>query len=147
MDRIKRLSYEVLDGHKSKFGEDFVDNKKALNEISIIRSKGLKNKMAGYITKFVKKEIREEKAKQSRIESSKSEQQMEDQTDTVITEPAIIEGEAPETVTETASVEEAPETVTETASVEEAPETVTETASVEEAPETVTETASVEEAP
>jgi small subunit ribosomal protein S17e len=82
--------------------------------------------MAGYITKFVKKEIREEKAKQSRIESSKSEQQMEDQTDTVIAEPAIIEEEAPETVTETASVEEAPETVTETASVEEAPEEKTE---------------------
>jgi small subunit ribosomal protein S17e len=139
VDRIKRLSYEVLDGHKSKFGEDFVDNKKALNEISIIRSKGLKNKIAGYITKFVKKEIREEKAKQSRIESSKSEQQMEDQTDTVIAEPSIIEEEAPETVTETASVEEAPETVTETASVEEAPETVTETASVEEAPEEKTE--------
>jgi small subunit ribosomal protein S17e len=113
VDRIKRLSYEVLDGHKSKFGEDFVDNKKALNEISIIRSKGLKNKMAGYITKFVKKEIREEKAKQSRIESSKSEQQMEDQTDTVITEPSIIEEEASETVTETASVEEAPEEKTE----------------------------------
>ena len=113
MDRIKRLSYEVLDGHKSKFGEDFVDNKKALNEISIIRSKGLKNKMAGYITKFVKKEIREEKAKQSRIESSKSEQQMQDQTDTIITEPDIIEEEAPEAVTETTSVEEAPEEKTE----------------------------------
>jgi small subunit ribosomal protein S17e len=139
VDRIKRLSYEVLDGHKSKFGEDFVDNKKALNEISIIRSKGLKNKMAGYITKFVKKEIREEKAKQSRIESSKSEQQMQDQTDTVIVEPAIIEEETPETVTETASVEETPETVTETASVEETPETVTETASVEETPEEKTE--------
>jgi len=109
VDRIKRLSYEVLDGHKSKFGEDFVDNKKALNEISIIRSKGLKNKIAGYITKFVKKEIREEKVKQSRIESSKSEQQMEDQTDTVIVEPAIIKEETPETVTETASVEETPE--------------------------------------
>ena len=113
VDRIKRLSYEVLDGHKSKFGEDFVDNKKALNEISIIRSKGLKNKIAGYITKFIKKEIREEKAKQSRIESSKSEQQMEDQTDTVIVEPAIIEEETPETVTETASVEETPEEKTE----------------------------------
>ena len=113
MDRIKRLSYEVLDGHKSKFGEDFVDNKKVLNEISIIRSKGLKNKMAGYITKFVKKEIREEKAKQSRIESSKSEQQMDDQTDTVIVEPAIIEEDTPETVTETASVEETPKEKTE----------------------------------
>ena len=148
MDRIKRLSYEVLDGHKSKFSEDFVNNKKALNEVSIIRSKSLKNKIAGYITKFVKKEIREEKAKQSRIESSNSEQQLEEQTGVVIIES---EEETPETVTEaTTSVEETPETVTEaTTSVEETPETVTEaTTSVEETPETVTEaTTSVEETP
>ena len=50
MDRIKRLSFEVLNDHKAKFGEDFTENKKALNQISIIRSKGLKNKVAGYIT-------------------------------------------------------------------------------------------------
>ena len=66
MDRIKRLSFEVLNDHKSKFGEDFVENKKALNQVSIIRSKGLKNKVAGYITRFIKKEIREEKFKQDR---------------------------------------------------------------------------------
>ena len=66
MDRIKRLSFEVLTDHKSKFGEDFVENKKALNQVSIIRSKGLKNKVAGYITRFIKKEIREEKFKQDR---------------------------------------------------------------------------------
>ena len=73
MDRIKRLSYEVLVDHKQKFGEDFADNKKALDQIAIIRSKGLKNEIAGYITKFIKKEIREEKVKQSQIESSKIE--------------------------------------------------------------------------
>ncbi len=73
MDRIKRLSYEVLDEHKPKFGEDFADNKKVLDQIAIIRSKGLKNEIAGYITKFIKKEIREEKIKQSQIESSKIE--------------------------------------------------------------------------
>jgi len=73
VDRIKRLSYEVLDGHKLKFGEDFADNKKALDQIAIIRSKGLKNEIAGYITKFIKKENREEKAKQSQIESSRIE--------------------------------------------------------------------------
>ena len=66
MDRIKRLSFEVLTDHKSKFGEDFVENKKALNKVSIIRSKGLKNKVAGYITRFIKKQIREEKFKQDR---------------------------------------------------------------------------------
>lgn len=65
MDRIKRLSYEVLDEHQSKFGEDFADNKKTLDQISIIRSKGLKNEIAGYITKYIKKQIREEKAKQT----------------------------------------------------------------------------------
>ena len=66
MDRIKRISFEVLEAHKSKFGEDFVENKKALNQVSIVRSKGLKNKVAGYITRFIKKEIREEKLKQDR---------------------------------------------------------------------------------
>jgi small subunit ribosomal protein S17e len=72
VDRIKRLSNEVLEEYKSKFGEDFVDNKKILDQISIIRSKGLKNEIAGYITKFIKKEIREEKA-QSQIASSQTE--------------------------------------------------------------------------
>jgi len=87
VDRIKRLSYEVLDGHKSKFGEDFADNKKVLDQISIVRSKGLKNEIAGYITKFIKKEIREEKAKQARIEASKSEEQSEiELTEDTVTE-------------------------------------------------------------
>ena len=69
MDRIKRLSFEVLDEHKSKFGEDFAENKIALNQVSIIRSKGLKNKVTGYITRFIKKQIREEKFKQDRTVS------------------------------------------------------------------------------
>ena len=77
MDRIKRLSFEVMDENKSKFGEDFVDNKKALNEITIIRSKSLKNKVAGYITRFIKKQTREEKFKQDRssYDSSNTEEQ------------------------------------------------------------------------
>ena len=86
MDRIKRLSFEVLDEHKSKFGEDFVENKKALNQISIIRSKGLKNKIAGYITRFIKKQIREEKVKQDRSNydsSNTEEQESEDVSETV----------------------------------------------------------------
>ena len=122
MDRIKRLSYEVLDGNKSKFGEDFANNKKALNEISIIRSKSLKNKIAGYITKFIKKEIREEKSKQARIESSKSEQQLEEQSDIVVIESEIVEGDTPETVVETTTTEDTPETVVESTTTEEKPE-------------------------
>jgi small subunit ribosomal protein S17e len=77
VDRIKRISFEVLGEHKSKFGEDFVENKKALNQIAIVRSKGLKNKVAGYITRFIKKQIREEKIKHDRsgMNSSNVEEQ------------------------------------------------------------------------
>ena len=88
MDRIKRLSYEVLDENKSQFGVDFADNKKVLNQISIIRSKTLKNKVAGYITKFIKKEIREEKIKQDRIMTSKFEQPTEPEIQTTIPDTA-----------------------------------------------------------
>jgi len=112
LDRIKRLSYEVLAGHKSKFGEDFADNKKALNQIAIVRSKGLKNQIAGYITNFLKKEMREEKAKQARIESSHSEEIQEQEVDMEITEPE----ESEEIIVigaETTPVEETTETTEE----------------------------------
>jgi len=69
MDRIKRLSYEVLELHKSKCSESFTDNKKLLDEVAIIRSKGLKNEIAGYITKFIKKENREKEIKKSKTDS------------------------------------------------------------------------------
>ncbi len=82
MDRIKCLSYEVLDTHKHKFGEDFADNKKVLDQITIIRSKGLKNEVAGYITKFIKKEIREEKFKQAQDATSQPEEQLDQEIET-----------------------------------------------------------------
>ena len=116
MDRIKRLSYEVLDGHKTKFGEDFADNKKALDQISIVRSKGLKNEIAGYITKFIKKEIREQKAKQARIDASKAELLSEEQSEIELTEETVPE-ETTETVVET--TEETTETVVEATTEEE----------------------------
>ena len=75
MNRIKRLSFEALEDNKSKFGEDFTENKKVLNQISIIRSKSLKNEITGYITRLIKKENREAKSKRERILASKSEEQ------------------------------------------------------------------------
>ena len=51
--------------HKAKFGTDFAQNKKALNDIAIVRSKGLKNEIAGYITTFIKREIEEQKEKEA----------------------------------------------------------------------------------
>ncbi|NOQ44586.1 MAG: hypothetical protein GQ471_02855 [Nitrosopumilus sp.] len=97
MDRIKRLSFEVLDKHKSKFGEDFADNKKSLDEVAIVRSKGLKNEVAGYITKFIKKEKREAEFKQSQADES-------------IEESAPIEETAPTEETVEIKTESTPET-------------------------------------
>ncbi len=65
MDRIKKISLEVLKDHKDKFGIDFSENKKILDQISIIRSKGLKNEIAGYITKLIKREQRDLEEKPS----------------------------------------------------------------------------------
>jgi small subunit ribosomal protein S17e len=120
VDRIKRISFEVLDVHKSKFGEDFVENKKALNQISIVRSKGLKNKVAGYITRFNKKQIREEKIKHDR--SSMNSTNVEEQESTLdITESNEID----ETVEEITLTNEEVETIVpSTASADEKTETI-----------------------
>ena len=67
----------VLDDYKDRFGVSFDDNKKILNDIATIRSKSLKNKIAGYITKLIKNEIR--------INAEKENQQS-DQKTTVDTE-------------------------------------------------------------
>ena len=67
MDRIKKLSLEVLKNYKNDFGTNFLDNKKTLEKISIIRSKGLKNEIAGYITKYINHELLDKKKKEERI--------------------------------------------------------------------------------
>jgi len=108
VDRIKRISYEVLEDHKSMFGEDFADNKKVLDQISIIRSKSLKNKISGYITRLIKKEIREEKVKQAQIASSQSEEPIEKEVQPETSEPITVSKE-----TSTEAVEEKTETTVE----------------------------------
>ena len=111
MDRIRRLSMEIMDQHKSDFGIDFTDNKQALDKVSIIRSKGLKNEIAGFITKFIKHEIREQKEKEER-EKQFDKQMSENQTE-------VPETNVTESVTEEAPVvEETQEESTETISNE-----------------------------
>jgi small subunit ribosomal protein S17e len=73
VNRIKRISTEVLSIYKKKFGTDFAQNKKVLDQIAIVRSKGLKNEIAGYITTYIKREIEEQNEKEAqRIEATES---------------------------------------------------------------------------
>lgn len=59
MNRVRRLSMEVLDKYNDNFGENFEDNKRALMNIASITSKELKNEIAGFITKIKKQETQE----------------------------------------------------------------------------------------
>ncbi|MDA4120687.1 MAG: 30S ribosomal protein S17e [Thaumarchaeota archaeon] len=54
MDRTRSLSEQILERHPESFGSDFETNKKALEDLAIIPSKQLRNKMAGYIAKKLK---------------------------------------------------------------------------------------------
>ncbi len=51
MDRTRRLSEEIMEKHPDVFGSDFEQNKKALEELALIPSKMLRNRIAGYIAK------------------------------------------------------------------------------------------------
>ena len=55
MDRIKRISTELLEKYPDKFSVDFEENKKIIKEIAVVRSKILRNRIAGYITSYIHK--------------------------------------------------------------------------------------------
>jgi small subunit ribosomal protein S17e len=62
MNRIKRISAELLQKYPDKFGLDFNANKNVLNEVATIRSKVLRNELAGYITAHLRKQAAQQKA-------------------------------------------------------------------------------------
>ena len=102
MDRIKRISAEILTDHRESFGADFSENKKMLNQITIVRSKSLKNKIAGYITKILLREQKFQAHKQKLIDDEKKflERDNVDKKETS-TQPEIVDVEStpePETV-------------------------------------------------
>ncbi|AEH07234.1 MULTISPECIES: 30S ribosomal protein S17e [Methanothermococcus] len=52
---IKRTGDELLEKFEDKFTTDFETNKKAVEEVALISTKRLRNRIAGYITSRVKK--------------------------------------------------------------------------------------------
>ena len=59
------------------------ENKKVLDDVAIIRSKGLKNEIAGYITSYLRREQEEEEEKESETvaqpQSSDESEEIEEQ--------------------------------------------------------------------
>ena len=62
MNRIKRISKDLLEKYPDKFGLEFNANKTALADVSIVTSKVLRNELAGYITSHLRKQAASEKS-------------------------------------------------------------------------------------
>jgi small subunit ribosomal protein S17e len=52
LDRVRRISEEIILKFPNIFGTDYQENKEQLNKIAVIQSKMVRNKVAGYITKM-----------------------------------------------------------------------------------------------
>ena len=63
MNRVKRLSTELLNRYPDKFNVDFQQNKKTIDEIANVRSKELRNQIAGYIASYINKQTKEQNKK------------------------------------------------------------------------------------
>ena len=91
---------QVLQRHKDKFTTDFAENKKLLDQLAVVRSKGLKNEMAGYITKFVKRENDSKALKEEEVEEEVEEVEAETEQETVeeesIPQEIVVENAAEE---------------------------------------------------
>lgn len=54
MDRVRRLSELILERHPDLFTTDFEKNKQLLSQVAIIRTKELRNEIAGYVTAAIR---------------------------------------------------------------------------------------------
>ena len=63
MNRFKKLSTELLNRYPDKFNVDFQQNKKTIDEIAKVRSKELRNQIAGYIASYINKQTKEQNKK------------------------------------------------------------------------------------
>jgi small subunit ribosomal protein S17e len=63
LNRVKRLSTELLTRYPDKFNVDFQQNKKTIDEIAKVRSKELRNQIAGYIASYINKQTKEQNKK------------------------------------------------------------------------------------
>lgn len=81
---------QVLERYRDRFSTDYSENKKILGQVAIIRSKTLKNEMAGFITKYMKKE------QNSREEKQAGTQQVPEQPESQAVQQEIVIENTPE---------------------------------------------------
>lgn len=53
MNKVRRLAEELVNKHPTLFSGDFDKNKLALSQVTVIRTRSIRNQLAGAITKLV----------------------------------------------------------------------------------------------
>ena len=64
------MANELLERYPDKFTSDFNENKETIKNFAIVRSKELRNKIAGYITKNVNRNLAQQNASLSYSEEN-----------------------------------------------------------------------------
>ena len=64
------MANELLERYPDKFTSDFNENKETIKNFAIVRSKELRNKFAGYITKNVNRNLAQQNASLSYSEEN-----------------------------------------------------------------------------
>jgi len=49
---IKRIAIQLVETHANEFNEDFEHNKKKVSELTDVRSMMMRNRIAGYVTRY-----------------------------------------------------------------------------------------------
>jgi small subunit ribosomal protein S17e len=62
VDRVKKMANELLERYPDKFTSDYNENKETIKSFAIVRSKELRNKIAGYITKTINRNLAQQNA-------------------------------------------------------------------------------------
>ncbi len=69
LDRIRRISTELLDRYPDSFSADFDKNKEMLTKLAVVQSKMVRNQVAGYISKVLKpSDEKQEIVEEARVE-------------------------------------------------------------------------------
>ncbi|MGC8558274.1 MAG: 30S ribosomal protein S17e [Nitrososphaeria archaeon] len=58
MNRIRKLTYELINMYHDKFTDDFQANKEFIDQVTESESKYVRNRITGYVTRIIKKEKR-----------------------------------------------------------------------------------------
>jgi small subunit ribosomal protein S17e len=70
VDRVKKMANELLERYPDKFTSDFDENKETIKNFAVVRSKELRNKIAGFITSNTNRNLAQQNASLSYSEEN-----------------------------------------------------------------------------